>query len=316
MRALPYLGTRLALAVVTLFLISAVTFFATNVVPSDPARTALGKAATRAQVEAYREEQGLNEPVVTRYAHWLGNFLTGDWGTSVISRNPVKTQVQPRIARSLILAAAAMLIAVPLAFLLGVFTGLRTGRPVDVGLSLGALFLNSLPEFVVGLVMLIVLGVKLKVLPIESTAAALGSGGEQVKAYALPVLTLALVLTPYILRMVRANVRETMDLPFVRAAVLRGFSRRRVVWQHVTPNASLPVVNVVALSLAELVGGVVVTETVFGFPGIGKFLVDAVSSKDIPTVQAIALVMGVGFVLLNIVADLAVLTLNPRLRTA
>ena len=315
MTALPYLGTRLALAAVTLFLISAVTFFATNVVPSDPARVALGKAATPEQLDAYRHQQGLDKPVGTRYASWLGNFLQGDWSTSVISRNPVRDQVVPKMERSLILAGASMLLAVPFAFLFGVFSGLRSGRRLDIGISLGALFVNSLPEFVVGLVLLVVLAVEANVLPVESSAAALGSGSDRVEAYILPVLTLAIVLTPYMLRMVRANVRDTLDMPFVQAAVLRGFSRRRVIWQHVVPNASLPVVNVVALSLAELVGGVVVIETVFGFPGIGKYLVESVSSKDIPTVQAIALIMGVGFVALNFAADAVVLGLNPRLRT-
>lgn len=315
MAVLRYLGTRVGLALLTLFLISAITFFATNVVPSDPARSALGKAATPEQLEAYREQQGLDEPVATRYVHWLGDFFHGDWGASIISRNPVKEQVGPRVTRSVIVAGAAMLLAVPLAFLFGVYTGLRSGRPVDVAVSVGALLVNSLPEFVVGLVLLVLLGVQWEVLPLESSAAALGSGFDEVKAYVLPVLTLAIVLTPYMLRMVRVNVREVLDLPFVRSAVLRGFSRRRVIWQHVVPNASLPVVNVVALSLAELIGGVVVIETVFSFPGVGKLLVESVGAKDIPMVQAIALIMGAGYVALNFAADGIVLALNPRLRT-
>lgn len=316
MAVLRYLGTRVGLALLTLFLISAITFFATNVVPSDPARSALGKAATPDQLEAYREQQGLDEPVATRYVHWLGDFFHGDWGASIISRIPVKDQVGPRITRSVIVAGMAVLLAVPLAFLLGVYTGLRSGRPVDIGVSIGALFLNSLPEFVVGLVLLVLFAVQWGVLPLESSAAALSSGFDEVKAYILPVLTLAIVLTPYMLRMVRVNVQATMDLPYVRSAVLRGLSRRRVVWQHVVPNASLPVVNVVALSLAELIGGVVVIETVFSFPGIGKLLVESVGSKDIPMVQAIALIMGTGYVFLNFAADAIVLKLNPRLRTS
>ena len=316
MAILRYLATRLALAVVTLFLITVVTFLATNVVPSDPPRSALGKSATEAQVEAYREEQGLNRPVLTRYGEWISGLVSGDWGTSVYSRQPVADQVIPRLARSAILAGAAMLLAVPIAFVVGVYTGLRSGRPVDVGISLGALFINSMPEFVVGLVLLVLLAVEAGILPIESSAASLGSGWEKIEAYILPMLTLAIVLTPYIMRMVRVNVRDVLDRPYVRAAVLRGFPRRRVVRQHVVPNASLPVVSVVALSLAELIGGVVIIETVFGFPGIGNLLVDSVSSKDIPMVQAIALVVGAGYVALNFAADAVMLALNPRLRTA
>jgi peptide/nickel transport system permease protein len=315
MPILRYLGTRLALAALTLFAISLVTFFATNVIPSNPARTALGKAATAEQVAAYAEEQGLNRPILERYGHWVGDLVQGDWGTSVFARRAVSEQVQPRIVRSVILAGVAMGVAVAVAFAVGVYTGQRRGRPVDVAVSLAALFVNSLPEFVVGIVLIVVFAVQAGVLPIESSAASLGSGLDQVEAYVLPALALAIVLTPYMARMVRVNVSDVLDRPYVRAAVLRGFSRRRVIWQHVVPNASLPVVNVVALSLAELVGGVVVTETVFGFPGIGNLLVDSVISKDLPTVQAIAIVMGVGFVVLNFAADAIVLALNPRLRT-
>jgi peptide/nickel transport system permease protein len=209
-----------------------------------------------------------------------------------------------------------MLIAVPLAFVLGVFAGQRGGRRSDLAVSLGALFVNSLPEFVVGLTLLVVLAVQLGWFPIESSGAAVGVGYAELEAYILPVLTLAIVLTPYMARMVRANVRDVLDQPFVRSAVLRGVPRRAIVWRHVVPNASLPVVNVVALSMAELIGGVVVIETVFGFPGIGKLLVDSVGSKDIPTVQIITLVMALGYVLLNLAADLVVLVLNPRLRAA
>src|SRR5262249_4787793 len=151
--------------------------------------------------------------------------------------------------------------------------------------------------------LLVILGVELRVLPVESSAAAFGSGWAAGKAYVLPVLTLALFLTPYLTRMVRANVRETSVQPFVRAAALRGTPRRRLVWRHISPNASLPVINVIALTSAELIGGVVVIETVFGFPGIGRALVEATSGKDIPTVQAVVLVMGAGYVFLNLAAD-------------
>lgn len=310
-----YLGTRAALAALTLVLIAVVTFFMTSVVPSDPARVALGKFASEEQLDAYREQQGLDRPVVERFGHWSAGILRGDWGTSVLTRRHVTELVAPRVVRSLIVSVAAMLIAVPLAFAFGVYTGQRSGSPTDFTMSLAALLVNALPEFVVGLLLLVVFGVWAGVLPIESSAAGFGSGWEATKAYILPTLTLAIVMTPYILRMVRANVRDTLPLPFVRSAALRGIPRRRVVWRHVVPNASLPVVNVVALSLAELVGGVVVIETVFGFPGIGKLLVESVGSKDIPTVQAIAVVIGLGYVILNFVADAVLIALDPRLRS-
>jgi peptide/nickel transport system permease protein len=286
------------------------------VVPTDPGRIALGKNATPEQIAAYDHEQGLDRPVVTRYFYWFGNFARGQWGTSVLSQQPVSDLVVPRIARSVVLGFLAMLIAVPAAFFLGVFSAQRTGRPVDGVISFSALFVNSLPEFIVAVALLVVFGVKAAVLPIESSGAAFGTGLARVEAYVLPVLTLAIVLTPYMTRMVRANVRDIAGKPYIRSATLRGVSRRRTVWRHVVPNSSLPVINVVALSMAELVGGVVVIETVFGFPGIGQLLVQSVGSRDIPTVQAIALIVGIGVVGLNFLADAGVLALNPQLRRA
>lgn len=312
---LRFTGSRLAFAAMTLVAISLVTFLATNIVPADPARAALGKFATPEQIAAYNEQQGLDQPVVQRYVTWVDAVVHGDWGTSVLSKQQVTDMVIPRISRSLALALCAMLLAVPLAFLLGVYTAQRIGRPSDLAVGAGTLLVNSLPEFVVGMALLYVFAVQLGVLPIESSGAALGSGMEVVRAYALPVLTLTIVLVPYMARMTRASVRDIAGQPFVRSAALRGVSHRRLVWRHVVPNASLPVVNVVTLTMAELIAGVVVIETVFAFPGIGQLLVSSVSSKDIPVVQIITVIIGLGFVILNLVADLVVLVLNPRLRS-
>lgn len=312
---LRFAGSRLAFAALTLVAISMVTFAATNIVPADPARVALGKFATPEQIAAYNEQQGLDRPVVQRYATWVGDAVRGDWGTSVLSSQQVTEMVTPRIGRSLLLALSAMLVAIPIAFLLGVYSAQRIGRPSDLVVSTGTLLVNSLPEFVVGIALLFVFAVQLGVLPIESSAAAMGTGLDQVRAYVLPVATLAIVLVPYIARMVRASVRDVSGQPFVRSAALRGVSHRGLVWRHVVPNASLPVVNVIALTMAELVAGVVIIETVFAFPGIGQLLVSSVGSKDIPVVQIITLVIGLGFVIFNLLADLAVLALNPRLRT-
>jgi peptide/nickel transport system permease protein len=312
---LKFAGSRLAFAAITLVAISLVTFLATNIVPADPARVALGKFATPEQIEAYNEQQGLNRPVVERYITWVGGAVQGDWGTSVLSSQEVTEMVGPRITRSLILALSAMLVAIPIAFLLGVFAAQRIGRPSDLAVSTATLLVNSLPEFVVGIALLFVFAVQLGMLPIESSGAAMGTGWSEVRAYILPVATLAIVLVPYIARMVRASVRDVSSQPFVRSAALRGVSHRGLVWRHVVPNASLPVVNVIALTMAELIAGVVIIETVFGFPGIGQLLVSSVGSKDIPVVQIITLIIGLGFVIFNLLADLAVLALNPRLRT-
>jgi peptide/nickel transport system permease protein len=309
-----FLATRLVLAVLTLVVISAITFFATNVIPGDPARIALGKNATPGQLRDYDRQQGLDRPVVKHSVRWVGNAVRGRWGTSVLSQQSVTSLVIPRIWRTVLLGFFAMLIAVPVAFALGVYSAQRSGRPVDTAISFGALFINSLPEFVVAIALLMVFGVELGWFPIESSGVAFGTTADAIKGYILPVLTLATVLTPYMARMIRANVRDVAGRPFIRSAVLRGLSRRRVVWRHVVPNASLPVINVVALSMAELIGGVVVIETVYGFPGVGQLLVDSVGSRDIPTVQVIALIIGAGVVALNFLADAVVLLLNPQLR--
>lgn len=309
-----YALSRVLAAVATLVLISILTFLATNVVPNDPARIALGRQATPEQIAAYHEQQGLDEPVVRRYLTWVGDFVRGDWGTSTLNRQPVREEVLPRVRRSVTIAVIAMLIATPLAFLIGAFLGRRTGTRTDLASSIALLLVNSLPEFVIGLCLLAVLGVALGWLPVESSGALFGSGWTEVRAYILPILTLVLVVTPYMARMVRVQVRETLGHAHVRSALLRGVPVRRLTWRHVVPNASLPVVNVVALNLAELLGGLVVVEVVFAFPGVGQLLVDSVNGKDIPTVQAIALIAGVGFVIINAFADLAVLMLNPRLR--
>jgi peptide/nickel transport system permease protein len=180
------------------------------------------------------------------------------------------------------------------------------------------LIFNALPEFVTALLVLVLLAVKLKAFPIESGSGILyGSGPlDVVRSYVLPVLTLVLVLTPYITRMVRANVREVLSQPLTRSAVLRGLPRRTVLWRHVVPNAALPVIAVIALTFADILAGVVVVESVFAFPGIGKLFVDSVLSKDVPMVQAVALVVGAGFVTLNLLADGLLVALDPRLRSS
>ena len=304
----------IAVGLVTLFVISLVTFLGTNAIPSDPARSALGRTATDEQLKLYRQEQNLDKPVVTRYVTWLGDFVTGDWGTSTVNRQPVSDAVNPRIARTAVLAVGSVVLAVLLAFAIGVYTGKRSGLRRDLGVSIVTLFLNALPEFVIGIFVLLLLGVALQWLPLESSDAAFGTGIDKAKAYVMPIITLTLVLTPYLTRMIRVNVREVAEQPFVRGAVLRGVPARVVTWRHIVPNASLPVISVIALSAAELIAGVVVVEAVFGFPGIGQLLVDSVLSGDIPIVQVVTIIVGIAFVSLNITADLLMLALDPRLR--
>lgn len=306
---------RLPIAFGTLLVISIVTFLATVVIPNDPARIALGRQATPEQLQQYSEQQGLDRPPVQRYVEWLGDFVTGDWGTSTRNRREVKSDVLPRLWRSMTVAIVAMLIAVPLAFLIGTWLGRRAGTKSDVSSSMGLLLLNSLPEFVIALLMLLVFAVWLGILPVASSGAVFATGWPQIEAYILPILTLVVVVTPYMARMVRVQVRDALGQGWVRSAVLRGVGKRRLTWRHIVPNASVPVVNVIALNIAELLGGLVVVEVVFAFPGLGQLLVDSVLGSDIPTVQAIAIISGIAFVIVNAASDLAIAALNPRLRS-
>jgi peptide/nickel transport system permease protein len=317
LRAGRRVGVRLAVALGTLLLISIITFAATNAIPSDPARSALGKEASQADLVQYRKQEGLDRPLLPRYVSWLGNYVRGDWGTSVLAnKTKVSSEVVPRMERTLVLALVAMTISVLLAFWIGVSTGRRSGRVGDLLTSIVTLIFNSMPEFVTALAILVALGVGFQWFPIESASGIYyGSTWDAVKSYAMPVITLVLVLTPYLTRMVRTNVREILQQPMVRGAVLRGLPPRQVLWRHVVPNAGVPVINVIGLTLADILAGVVAVETVFSFPGIGNLFVTSVLSKDLPVVQAVALVVGAGFVFLNLLADLTLLSVDPRLRT-
>jgi peptide/nickel transport system permease protein len=311
------LCVRLAVALGTLLLISVITFAATNAVPSDPARVALGKEASPAELAEYRKTEGLNRPVVPRYFEWLEHYLQGNWGHSVLANKlSVRSEVVPRMERTVILGGVSLIFALTLAFLLGAYTGRRSGGPADFLVSAVTLIFNATPEFVTALLVVVLFAVKLDWLPIESASGILYGSGflDTVKAYIAPVLTLVLVLTPYMTRMVRTNVREVLQQPLARSSVLRGLPNRTVMWKHVVPNAALPVIAVVALTFADILAGVVVVESVFAFPGIGNLFIDSVLGKDLPMVQAVALVVGAGFVLVNLLSDALLVALDPRVR--
>jgi peptide/nickel transport system permease protein len=218
--------------------------------------------------------------------------------------------------RTAILASAAFVLSLPVSLALGVFTARRWGRPSDLTTSFLLVVINSLPEFVVGIGLLIVFSVVLGVLPPDSSGVSFGGFGAQVQAYLLPVLTLVLVSIPYIARVTRAAAREALAAPYTRAAALRGLSRRTVIWDHAMRNAGPPVVNAVAINAVYLIGGVIVVENLFGFPGAGQDLVQAIDHGDAATVQAIALLMGAMFIAISLLADTIVIYFNPRLKAA
>jgi peptide/nickel transport system permease protein len=305
--------------VLSLLVISLLVFLLTAAIPGDPARAVLGKAATPGQLRAFDAEHGLNAPLYLQYWHFITNLIRGNLGTSFASGQPVATVIGARFMRTFWLVLFAWLIAAVVAVPGGIFTGRRAGGLADSASSAAVLTVAALPEFVIGLLVVFIVAVKLRVLPVNSTTAGFSdspwSGGD-LNAYILPAVTIALTIIPYITRLARANAREVNSEPYVRAAILRGVPGNRLTFLHVLPNAAPPVVNALALQFAGSIGGVVVTETVFGFPGIGQLLVQAVGDRDLPVVQAITMIIGAVYVIVNALADEGVRALTPRLRSA
>lgn len=311
------LGAALVKLVLTVLVVSIVVFAATDAIPGNPARDVLGQFATQSQLQAFRQEHGFDKPVVTRYASWLADFARGDWGRTYAANLPVTSAIRPRLARTLVLAVVGFLLAAIVGVSLGLLTGYRPGRAGDFVTSAATLTVGAMPSFVIGLLLALVLAVWLRWLPVASTDAGLASSPlHAVRAYTLPALTLAAAIVPYVMRLTRANTRQVAGEPYVRSAVLRGIAGPRLLGRHVLPNAAPPIVNLLALEFVGSIGGIVVIETLFGFPGIGQLLVESVGARDIPTIQALALLLGGFFVVTNVVADLVVAFLTPKLRPA
>ena len=305
-------------ALLTLLVISIVTFAATNVKsPEDVARNALGRETTEEQLQAYLKEHGLDRPVHERYVAWLGDFVRGDWGISAVTNRPVRDDVVPRFEKTLILSLVSLLVSLPISVAIAVYMARRVGSATDFGLLMGTVVVAALPEFVVGIGLLMLFAVTLGWLPVDSTGLSFATSfGDQVKAYILPALTLVFAMTPYVVRIGRAAAREALAAPYVQAALLRGLSRRSITWDHAMRNAAVPMVNAVAINVVYLLSGVIVVENVFAFPGIGQLLVQAIGGGDTTMVQSIALVMGAMFILISLAADFLVVYFNPRLKAA
>lgn len=309
-----YVVRRLGFLAVTLVVTSMVVFLITRWLPGDVARVILGREAGGAALVSLRAELGLDQPLAVQYLRWLGDFLRGDWGRSYSTGLPVQPLVLERLARSLQLAGLTLLIAVPLAVTLGVVAGLRRDRAADHAISLGSLAVVGLPEFVTGLVLIQVFAFKLHWLPASSAVAPGTSFVDALPQLILPALTATLVLVAYVARLTRAGVVEEIDQPYVRTAALKGLSARQVIGRHALRNALRPTITVVAISLGWLISGLVVVENVFNYPGLGRLLIFAIDRRDIPLIQAITLVAVVAYMLANLVADLAVARLDPRIR--
>jgi len=307
---------RTLLGVLTLFLVSIVVFAATQLLPGDAARAVLGRDATPQRLAAFRREFHLNESVVSQYWAWLSGLLRGDTGTSLANGLPVWSSIQPRIANSLYLMVVVGLVGVPLSLGLGIWAALRRDKLFDHATSTVTLAAAALPEFVVAIALIIVFAtVVLQVLPPVSLVAPGTSVWSEPDVLVLPVATLTIAVVPYIYRMTRGTMIEVLESEYIEMARLKGTPRRALLLRHALPNALAPTVQAIALTFAYLAGGVVVVEYVFGYPGIGQGLVNAVSARDLPTIQLIVLLLAGFYVVVNILADVIAIMATPKLRT-
>ncbi|MCX7888355.1 MAG: ABC transporter permease [Rhodobacteraceae bacterium] len=305
---------RIALGLVLLLAVSAVIFLGVEALPGDVAQAIMGQSATEQALANFRAEHGLDQPALTRYLNWLWGILHGDLGTALSNGEDIARAVGQRLGNTLFLAFWAAVISVPLAIILGLVAARHAGRWPDRLISAVTLTTISLPEFVLGYVLLYYLGVKWQVFPpIAMVFPGMGLW-ERLHAVILPVLVLVLVVLAHMMRMTRAAILNVMQSAYIETAELKGLSPMSVIWGHAFPNAIAPVVNVVMLNLAYLVVGVVVVEVVFVYPGMGQYLVDHVTKRDLPVVQAVGLIFAAVYIGLNILADVISILANPRLR--
>jgi peptide/nickel transport system permease protein len=310
------IARRIALSAVTLMLVSAFVFFVLEILPGDVATRILGRDATPEALQVLREQLGLDQPAMTRYLHWLGGLMTSDLGQSLVSSRSVSEVLAPRIFNTLALSVYAFLLYLPLTVIPAVVQALNRDKAADHALSVVTLVLLSMPDFLLATILLLAFVLWIPVLPAISLVDETSSFSEYMRAMTLPAATLAIVMAVYAVRMLRDNLIEVLDSDYVRMAELKGLSRRRVLLRHALPNALVPTLNVTALNLAYLIGGVVVVEKVFSYPGFGTLLVDSLQLRDLPVIEATVMIAALVYVTANLVADIAAILLNPRLRTA
>ncbi len=310
------IANRLIQAILTLLLVSMIIFFSVEVLPGDIARRILGREATLESLEALRVQLRLGEPAITRYLEWLtGIVVNFDFGHSIASKRPVLDVLAPRLMNTGILAALSFAIYIPLSIIPAVIQATVRDSRTDQVISALTIIALSMPEFLLATLLLLMFAVVVPIFPPLANVDFTTEGWGYLNAIFLPAATLAIIMATYALRMLRDNLIETLDSEFVRTAELKGLRRTRVLFRHALPNAIVPWLNITALNLAFLIAGVVIVERVFAFPGFGSILVDSLQLRDIPVVEACALIAAAVYVLGNLVADVLAMILNPKLRT-
>jgi peptide/nickel transport system permease protein len=305
---------RFALGLLTLLIVSVVVFLITNLLPGDAAEEALGQAATPETIAALRAQFGLDQPAPLRYVHWLVKLASGDAGTSLINGMPITDLIATRLPKSLVLAGATALVSVPIALAIGILSAMYRGSLFDRAANMTAVSMVSVPEFLIATLAVLVFAVKLRWLSALSHTADIATLGGFLKAYAMPVFTLCCVIVAQMARMTRAAVIDQLSSPYVEMARLKGARPVRIVLSHALRNAIGPIANAVALSLSYLLGGVLIVESIFNYPGIANLMIDAVTTRDIPLVQACAMIFCAAYLLLVMLADICAILSNPRLR--
>jgi peptide/nickel transport system permease protein len=308
------ISQRLGLGLITLWAASVLIFAGTEILPGDLASAILQNSATPESLAEMRKELGLDRPAVVRYGEWLGGVAHGDFGRSLASHRDVVEEIEPRLKNTMFLAAYAALISVPLGVILGLMAAIWQGGVYDRLVNFVTLLTISVPEYLVGYILIKYLSVRLEWFPSLANVTPDTPFGDRIYLAFLPAATLVLVVLAHMMRMTRASVLQIMASPYIEMAFLKGLPKWRVVVRHAFPNALAPIINVIALDLAYLIVGVVVVEVVFVYPGLGQLMVDAVSKHDVPVVQAAGLIFAAAFILLNMIADLLAILSNPRLR--
>jgi peptide/nickel transport system permease protein len=306
---------RVAYALLTLFLVSIVVFVISGLLPGDAAQEMLGQSATPAQVTALRHEYGLDLPAHIRYLSWVKGIFGGNAGRSIVANMPVSEIIADRLPNSLVLAGLTTAVAVPLALFIGIYSAVKRGTFIDRALNITTLSMVAMPEFLVATIGVLIFAVDLRWLPSITLTSKDATWGEFLRSYALPVFSLAVVVIAQMARMTRAAVVDQLGRPYVEMAVLKGVPPRRLILWHVLPNAIGPIANAVALSLSYLLGGAIIVETIFNYPGLASLMVNAVTSRDMALLQTCAMIFCGAYLLLVLIADVAAILANPRLRS-
>jgi peptide/nickel transport system permease protein len=308
--------SRVVTGLLTLLALSVIIFVSTEILPGDVAARALGRFATEEAKQIFRQQLHLDRPAPERYVIWLSRVVRGDFGKSIVSQIDVRKVMGPKFANTFILGAYALILYIPLSLGLAALAAVFRDRPLDAAISLVNLVGLSVPEFVLATLLLFAFAVSVPIFPVLSVIETARTLPDMIRTLALPAVTLAIAMSVYAIRMLRDNLIEVLDSEYVRMATLKGLPRYRVVLWHALPNALVPALNVTALNLAYLIGGVVVVERVFSYNGIGSLLVESVFLRDAPLIEATALLVSAVYVLANLFADVMAILLNPRLRTA